>query len=187
MERGKFDRVSKRVAGFLLSVLAFSGVAAPTSADHVPIYESEPEMSKLEISPSRGPQREIKLEMQSWFCDLESDLSLVRNSWTEVVAEIGRGDRGGWVDRCRQLRREVDHLTSDFSLLPPDPISRFYFARGIEWLRSATAECSETRLFALSFGLSQARRMFRQFDRRLKLLGSASCELQPLQNSKTSD
>ena len=183
MKWEKLGRGSRLLGGFFLSVLVSGGVAASPAGDAVPGGETGPERSRLEISCSQGPQKEIEQRMRSWFCELEPDLSQVRDSWTAVVAAIGRGDRGRWVDRCKQLHREVDQLISDFSLSPPDPISRFYFARGVEWLRSATADCSETRLFALSFGLSQARRMFRQFDRRLGWLGRPSCGSQPRQDS----
>ena len=187
MKWKKFTQASRFFRALSILVLASGGEEALRARPAIRIDESNLEGPRIEIQPSQGPPREIKAKMRSWFCELESELSQVRGSWTEVATAMRRGDRGWWVDRCKELRREVDLLTSEHSSSPPDPITRFYFARGVEWLQFATADCSETRLFALSFGLSQARQMFRQFDRRLSSLESRSCDLDCREDSTCTD
>ena len=131
--------------------------------------------SELQISISAGPPRALSQAMRSWTCRQGPELSRFRETWTALAESIQRGEARTWTTRCRRLREQLGALDASLER-PPDRLTWFYLARGLEWVRQATRSCSRSRLFSLSYGLSQGRSMLRRVDSRLEWLGAQRCE-----------
>lgn len=179
MTTGKGDRAICCSWAFVVILVLFdvsqssAGLALSTRGEQAGEQET-----RLEMVPSTGPPESLKSRMRCWSCQTEDARSSFRNSWTGVALAIERGNQARVEALCRRLRDDVEALQSSFLDPAPDPITWFYLSRGLGLIRKATVDCSRRRIFALSYGLSRARRMFRQVDRRLEALGCNSCSLQ---------
>jgi hypothetical protein len=159
----------------MILVLIYPSQGSPGRPTPSGSGQSGEEGPRLHMVPGKGPPEELKSRMRCWWCRTEDARSSFRSSWTGVALAIGRGDRARIEALCRRLRSDVEALQNSFPEPAPDPIAWFYLARGIRLIHQATANCSESRVFALSYGLSRARRMFRQLDSRMEALDYGSC------------
>lgn len=136
---------------------------------------AEASSPELRISISAGPPRALSQAMRSWTCRQGPELARLRKARTALAESIRREEARTWTTRCRRLREQLAALEGSLER-PPDRLTWFHLARGLEWVRQATRSCSRSSLFSLSYGLSQARSKLLRVDARLEWLDAQRCE-----------
>lgn len=153
----------------LFGVYALSSLT--DSSDGLWSQSVEPEAAKIEIMAADGPSAEVRAAMERWYRSSVNELSGIRTTWTGLSVAIGQGSRVTVNQLCLRLHDDVARIRDLSVATVPDPIARLYLCRAIDRIDIATSDCSDGNLFAISYGLSEARRLFRRFDSRVAALG----------------
>lgn len=165
----------RAVRGHQLSlVMVFAMLNLCNASETLRSQTDELEPLEIDIRLADGPSPELRKAMGRWYRASKTELSRVRTTWTGLSVAIGQGNRQTVKRLCRRLHDEVARCRDPSVASAPDPIASLYLSRGIDRIDDATTDCSVGNLFALSFGLSAARPLFRQFDLRLAAFGIES-------------